>query len=330
MQISNETKVGALTVIAVTLLVLGFNFLKGKTLIRKTNLIYAKFSNVGGLENSSPVKINGFKIGNVYEISAANESVSEVVVAINLEEKVQIPDNSMAAILNSITGTTSIQIARGDSKNFIKIGDTLSSNPNPDIISTLMNNLTPVMTSIKTTVDSLQYTVQALNQILNTTTQNHIKELVANLNQSAKSLSVILDEKEGNLAKTLENAEQFSAQLNKETSSIHSIITNLKNTSEQLAAANLKSSVDRINETLTDIQAILQKAKTKEGTLGLLLNDPKLYQHLQQTSRSLTILLDDIKTHPKRYINVSVFGKKDKSKPLTAPLSDSVQNSSNE
>ncbi|MBU6158077.1 MAG: MCE family protein [Bacteroidetes bacterium] len=330
MQISNETKVGALTVISVTLLVLGYNFLKGKTLTRKTNLIYARFSNVGALENSSPVKINGFKIGNVYDISAANESVSEVIVGINLEQKVQIPENSTATILNNITGTTSLQIVPGNSKQLIKLGDTLSSNPNPDIMSTIMNNLTPVMTSIKTTVDSLQHTVKALNQILNTTTQNHIKDIAANLNKSSESLSILLDEKEGSLAKTLKNTEQFTAQLNKESSNIRSIISNLKTTSDELAAADIKTSVERINATLTDIREILQKAKSKEGSLGLLLNDPKLYNNLQQTSRSLTILLDDIKTHPKRYINVSVFGKKDKSKPLVAPLADSAQNGSNE
>jgi phospholipid/cholesterol/gamma-HCH transport system substrate-binding protein len=330
MQISNETKVGALTVIAVTLLVLGFNFLKGKTLTKKTNLIYARFNNVGTLENSSPVKINGFKIGNVYDISAANESVSEVIVALNLEEKVRIPDNSTATILNNITGTTSIQIISGDSKQFIKMGDTLSSTPNADIISTVMNNLTPMMTSIRTTVDSLQHTVQALNNILSTSTQNHIKDIAANLNQSSESLAALLDEKKGSLAKTLQNTEQFTAQLNKESAAIHGIITNLKTTSDQLATANLKTSVDRLNETLADIQDLLQKAKSKEGTIGLLLNDPKLYNNLQQTSRSLTILLDDIKTHPKRYINVSVFGKKDKSKPLVAPLADSAQNGSHE
>ena len=125
MQISNEMKVGALTVVSLTLLILGYNFLKGKDLTKKSNVIYAKFTDVGALEVSNPVKVKGFRIGNVYRVSNADRQVTEVVVTINLLEDVLIPVNSVAVISSSLTGTSSINIMPGNATNFLKEGDTL-------------------------------------------------------------------------------------------------------------------------------------------------------------------------------------------------------------
>jgi phospholipid/cholesterol/gamma-HCH transport system substrate-binding protein len=322
MKVSNETKVGALTVISVTLLVLGYNFLKGKNLVRKSDVIYARFADVGSLEVSNPVKINGFRIGNVYEIDNYDKNVSEVVVAINLSEEVNIPENSVAYVNGTLTGGSSVIIVPGNSKNYIVLGDTLRSGANPDILTKLSNSVDPVLATVKNTVDTLKILLSKVNNVFDNSTQNNLRSVIAHLNETSANLAVLLNSKNGALARTLANAETFTGNLNTNNENLNTAITNLKNTTQQLSEAQFKETIQNLNRTVAQLQTMLTKVNNGEGSLGLLVNDPKLYNSLQSTSRSLNTLLDDFKLHPKRYVSVSVFGKKDKTEPLKAPLSD--------
>lgn len=325
MQISNETKVGALTIIAVTLLVLGYNFLKGKSFVKnKSNIIYAKFSDVGGLDMSNPVKIKGYKIGNVSEINGTDENISEIVVAISLKRKINIPRNSKAIIVNTLTGASYVSIIIGDDPNYISAGDTIVSAPNPDLMSKVMTSIDPVLISMKGAIDTLKNVLHGINNVLDPKSQNNLKYLINNLQTSSQHLSLLLNSKTGPLAKTLENTTQFTDNLNKNNTQLNSIFENIKLTTDNLSQTKFKETVDSLQHTLSAFQMLLEKLQSKDGSLGLLINDPSLYNHLEQTGKSLNTLIDDIKTHPKRYINISVFGKKDKSKPLSAPLSDSA------
>lgn len=326
MKVSNETKVGALTVIAVTLLVLGYNFLKGKSLIKKSNVIYARFPDAGALEASNPVKIKGYKIGNVYKIDRIDKNVSEIVVAINLQEPVNIPNNSIAIVNSGLTGVNVLNIIPGNSTSLLKIGDTLHSGNNPDLLSKIMTSIDPVTASIKQAVDSLRMVLSNVNSLFDENTKANLKNVIANLKTSTASLSVMLNAKDGALAKTLNNAETFTTNLNKNNEKINATMDNLKVTTEKFKNLQLQETITNLNNTVAQLQSVIQKANSKDGSLGLLINDPKLYNNLQNTTRSLNILLDDLKTNPKRYVNVSVFGKKDKSTPLTAPLADSANN----
>lgn len=326
MKVSNETKVGALTVIAVTLLVLGYNFLKGKSLLKKSNVIYARFTDVGALEISNMVKIKGFRIGNVYKIDNMDKDVSEVIVTINMTEDINIPKNSVAIINSSLTGSASISVLPGNATSFISFGDTLQSNSNPDILSKVMTSVDPVMANVKQAIDSLKLVLSNLNSVFDEHTKANLKAVIANLKTTSDDLTVMLNSKNGALAKTLNNVETFTTNLNGNNEKLNTTIENLKNTSQKLSEVEIKETVANLNNTITQLQGILQKANKGDGSLGLLINDPKLYNNLQNTSRSLNILVDDLKLHPKRYVSLSIFGKKDKTEPLKAPLADSINN----
>jgi phospholipid/cholesterol/gamma-HCH transport system substrate-binding protein len=326
MKVSNETKVGALTVIAVTLLVLGYNFLKGKSLLKKSNVIYARFTDVGSLEISNLVKIKGFRIGNVYKIENMDKDVSEVIVTINMIEEVNIPKNSLAVVNSSLTGNSSISILPGNATSFLSFGDTIQSSNNPDVIAKVLGAVDPVMANIKQAVDSLKLVLGNLNSVFDEHTKANLKSVIANLKTSSDDLTVMLNTKNGALAKTLNNVESFTGNLKGNNEKLNTTIENLKNTSQQLSEVQIKETVTNLNNTITQLQGILQKANKGDGSLGLLINDPKLYNNLQNTSRSLNILVDDLKLHPKRYVSLSIFGKKDKTEPLKAPLADSINN----
>jgi phospholipid/cholesterol/gamma-HCH transport system substrate-binding protein len=326
MNLSNEFKVGALTVISVVLLVLGYNFLIGKNLVRKSDVIYARFPEVGSLEISSPVKIKGYKIGNVYAIENLDENISEVIVAISLTEKVNIPVNSNAIINSVLTGGTLLNISPGDAKTYLKKGDTLKSSYTPDMLTKFMNSVDPVLINVKQAIDSLKLVLSNLNSVFDDNTKANLKTVIANLKTSTANLSVMLNSKDGALAHTLTNAETFTNNLNKNNDNLNTTITNLKNTSQKFSELQLNETVANLNTTITQLQTILQKANNGNGSLGMLINDPKLYNNLQNTVRSMNILVDDLKMHPKRYVSISVFGKKDKTTPLSAPLGDSINN----
>jgi phospholipid/cholesterol/gamma-HCH transport system substrate-binding protein len=324
MTVSNETKVGALTVIAVTLLVLGYNMLKGKNLIKRSDVIYARFADVGSLEISSPVKVKGFRIGNVYSIEASDENISEVIVAINVDQKVNIPVNSLAVINGSLTGSTSLNINPGNASNYIKVGDTLRSEPSADLMSKLNSSVDPVLANIKQAVDSLKMVLSSFNSVFDEGNKANLKAVIANLKNTSANLTELLDSKDGSLAKTLKNAETFTTNLNKNNENLNATIENFKTTSKKFSELELKETINGLNNTVTQLKDVMEKINKGDGSLGLLVNDKKLYNNLQNTVRSLNILLDDLKTHPKRYVSFSVFGRKDKGTPLNAPLADST------
>lgn len=322
--VSNETKVGALTVIAVTLLVLGYNMLKGKNLIKRSDVIYVRFADAGALEVSSPVKIKGYRIGNVYSIGSKDENVSEVIVAVNLDRKVNIPVNSLASIAGSFTSAASLNIVPGNATSYIKEGDTLSSENNPDLLTKIGNNVDPVLANLKQAVDSLKMVLGNLNSVFDESNKANLKAVIANLKNTSANLNELLNSKDGALAKTLNNAEQFTTNLNKNNENLNKTIENFKNTSQKLSELELKETVASLTQTVNQLQTVLDKINKGDGSLGLLINDKKLYNNLENTVRSVNILIDDLKTHPKRYVSFSVFGRKDKGTPLNAPLADST------
>ncbi len=323
MKISNETKVGILTISALTILILGFNFLKGKNLFSKSKKIYAVFNNMGSLEKSNEVKINGLPIGSVFDKKELDKNVSAIIITINLTRDINIPDNSVAYIGSSLVGASYIVIEKGDSKTYLKLGDTLRTREESGIMSQVSAQINPTLTKVRSVLDTLIQTLTGVNGLLNSDAKSNLQQTLSNLNKASSSLNGLLDNQTGALAKTLNNASSITESLKANTEDISKTIGNAKKTSEKLAALELKPTIDSLNTMISQLKAAASKVSTmlssKDGTLGALINDKTLYNKLTDAILSFEILADDLRTNPKRYVNISVFGKKDKDGPLTSP-----------
>jgi phospholipid/cholesterol/gamma-HCH transport system substrate-binding protein len=333
MRISNETKVGALTVIAVTLIVLGFNFLRGKTIFKSGNFIYAKYHDTKGLIVSNPVYVNGYQVGTVFEIENLNANLSEISVAIKMNNNYQIPVNSIATIQENPLGTNSINITLGTATDYLKNGDTVRTAPATSLLGDFMNTLSPMGEQFKKTIDELRKVLVNVNTVMDDQNKANFKELIANLtktsdnlNKSMASIQQMVDKQGGSIAQTAENLNGFTKNLADNNKKISNIINNLDSTSQSIKDANLNKTIKEIQTALAGINLTLQKLNTGNGTAAKIMNDPSVYTELKNTINSVNTLVDDIKVHPKRYINISVFGKKDKSTPLSKPIADTISN----
>jgi phospholipid/cholesterol/gamma-HCH transport system substrate-binding protein len=333
MKISNETKVGSLTAIAITLLVLGFNFLKGRSLLKTGNFLYAKYTDVKGIMPSNPVYANGFQIGSVYDVENENgNDLNNIIVTIKLKTTYNIPDNSIAAINSNPLGSPSLAIHLGNSKKMLTSGDTLVSKNDAGLFDQITQTLNPVLDQLKTTFHSLDSALKNINSIFDPTTKNNLQQTFANVNKITQSLgestvllNAMLNKETGSIASSMNNLDSFTKNLANNNNRITGILTNLDNTTANLSKTDINGAVDKLKNAVDSFNAVITKVNSDKGTLGALMNDKTLYNNLTNTVRSANILLDDLRTHPKRYVNISVFGKKDKSEPLSAPLSDSAQ-----
>jgi phospholipid/cholesterol/gamma-HCH transport system substrate-binding protein len=332
MKISNETKVGALTAIAITLLILGFNFLKGKTFFKTGNIVYAPYADSKGLMVSNPVFVNGFQVGAVFDIENKDKNLSEIIVAIKLKDDYNIPRNSVASIKDNPLGTPSIDVKLGDSKAFLRPGDTLLTAASAGLLGDVMKRFGPVGDQVTTTLHSLDSVLKNINTIFDPRTKGNLQEVIANMNRttaslmvSSASLQAMLNQQSGALAQSLNNVSSFTKNLADNNEKVTKTLANLEKTSTNFSNVDVAGTVDRLRSSINTLNNILDKVNSSEGSLGKLMNDKTLYNNLINTTRSANILLDDLRIHPKRYVNVSVFGKKDKSEPLKAPLNDSIQ-----
>ena len=330
MKISNETKIGALTAIAITLLVLGFNFLKGKTFFGKSHTLYAKYTNVHGLANSNPVMINGLQVGTVYSITT-DKNMKQILVNMTLTKDVNIPKNSIAIIKPNILGTTSIDIKLGDATEYIPKNDTIATEATTGIFNEVLSKVDPVLYQVTKAVTSIDSVLMKVNHILDPTAKNNISATLENLNKTtanlinaSASLHILLNTQTGALAGTLNNLNSFTAGLAGNKDKINNTLSNLDKTATNLSKLDLEKTLATLNSTIGDLKSTIGKLNNTSGTAGLLLNDTKLYNNLTATANKLNLLIDDLRTNPKRYVNISVFGKKNKNNGLTVPLPDTV------
>jgi phospholipid/cholesterol/gamma-HCH transport system substrate-binding protein len=320
MKISNETKVGALTAIAIVILIMGFNFLKGRNLTERSDRILTVFPDIKGLQVSNPVFIKGLQVGKIYEMHEKDNNLSGIVVSFTLNKNINIPDNSVAVINSDLLGSTSLEIRMGTGNNFVKNGDTLQSTQKLGIMTEVTKSLNPALANINKTLASLDVLIQQLSATLDPKTQGNLQSTIASLSNTSKQLERLIAAQSDVLGKTMKNVETVTGTFAKNSGRIDSTISNLQRTTASLADARIDQTLASVRTTMGKLDQTLNAVNSKNGSLGMLLNDRQLYNELRMTNRSLTTLLDDIRVNPKRYVSISVFGKKQKSGPILQPI----------
>lgn len=312
MKISNETKIGALTVISVTILILGYSFLKGNDVFSGSNKFYAVYNSVEGLGVSKPVLVNGFQIGRISKMELQPDG--HTIVEFKIEEKYDVPNNTLAKLESTdLLGSKAIVFELGNSKILAENKDTLKA----DIQGSLAESLQPIQKKAEMLINKLDSSLAAINKILNPNFQKNVDRSfmsIANSLQTLEGVTKKIDNLVGTQTKhidvILSNAEVVSDNLKTSTVHVNGMATNFEKISNDIAASNIKNTLDNANKAMADLQATIANINSTKGTLGLLMNDDKVYKNMDAATNSLNNLLLDLKAHPKRYVSFSVFGGK--------------------
>ncbi len=306
MKFTREVKTGILAISAIALLIFGYSFLKGKNLLENDRTFYAVYDNVEGLIPSSPVTINGLVVGQVVSINFA-DTKGNLVVEFNVDSDFSFSKNSEAKVYGGglIGGKSLAIIPKYEQGLEAKDGDTLPGRIEAGLLELVNDKLTPLQAKLEAAITDADTLLTSFNSVLNVDNQNNLNSIFKDLSISVKQfkgtsirLNNLLATNEEKLNRAFTNADKISSNLNKVSDSISQI--NIKKIGQELEA--VLASFDKISNDLN----------TGKGTAGKLLKDEKLYDNLTKTSKELELLLQDLRLNPTRYINVSVFGKKNK------------------
>ncbi|MFC1223271.1 MULTISPECIES: MlaD family protein [Pedobacter] len=317
MKIKNETKVGILAAFAIALLIIGYNFLKGNSIFSNETTLFAKYTRVDGLTVSKPVLINGYQIGRVAKLELQGDG--SIIATLSINSKYEIPENSIARLEGTdLLGSKAIVMSLGDSKKMAEDGYTLNAN----VEKGLMEQVQPVQKKAELIIGKMDSILSSVNSILNPNFQknvdrsfNSIAGTLASLETTSKKVDGLVGSESARIEAIFKNVEGITANLNNNNQKISDILTNINTVTDKFAAANFKQTLDNANNAIADLQSVISGIKSGKGSLGLLLNDDKMYQNLNNASKNLDELMIDLKANPKRYVHFSVFGggnKKDK------------------
>lgn len=299
--------IGLTVVVSICILYWGIEYLKGINLLKPANFYYAKFEKVNGLTVASPVTVNGFKVGQVREITYDYDT-NQISVELSFEKGLKIPDGSTITFSNELLGAAALQLNLGASKTYMEVGSVIPTQMQGGLMDKVGNDMMPALVSILPKVDSI---VGSVNQILAnpaiaasvTRCDAITRELAASsaqLTELMASLNKAIPGMVHNANGVLANANALTGDLRTTTGNLNTITGNLKD-------LPLDTTLNRINATLANVQRLTAKLNNENSSLGMLLNDKKLYQNATNTVASLDSLLQDVKKHPKKYVTIKVF-----------------------
>ena len=328
---NKEFKIGLVVTTAIFMLYWGSNYLTGDNIFQEEASIYAKYQNLDGLTSSSGVNYRGAQVGSVKGIefdTKATDGYCWVVKFDVTREGVVLKDSCIAEIASSdLLGTMVVSLSELDSGSaFVKVGDTLKGVLSKSLQDKVDERLRPLQKKIDQLVSSADVLINTFVTVMDDRTQNNLKRsfeqipaAMKNILNTTKSLdSITTDLKNAKVQRIVDHIESLTKTLNNNSDKITGIIANLDNLTDSLAKSNIKQTIGRVNQVLTETETIVTKINNGEGTVGMLLNDKKLYEHLVLASADLDFLLLDLKQNPGRYLNISLlnFGSKRQKEPI--------------
>lgn len=316
MKLTKEIKTAILVIVSIFLFIWGYNFLKGKDLFDSSTRVYVVYDNVAGLVNSAPVTLNGLAIGKVNSIDIQPDG--KLLVEMQITTDFPISKSSIAEIYDSgLVGGRQIAIKPNfQDKDYIKTGDYLKASSKLGLTDALAQQLEPLQYKVQKLLDNADVLFTNVNEILDEKTKQNLKNSISELNKTLSEFSVA--------------SKNINEMIADNKSKINSTMTNFDKTaanfskmSDSLAKANLGQTVKNLEKTLANVDKIMTDIEQGKGTMGKLMKDDAMYNNFTNTSKELELLLQDVRLNPTRYVNVSVFGKKNK--PYVAPVNDTIK-----
>lgn len=317
MKIARELKLGLVFLVTIILLIWGLNFLKGRKFFTSQRTYYAVYNQVSGLLTNAPVSINGLQVGQVTALHFESKQSARVVVEIAIKNSIEIPKDSRVKIFNAdLLASKSIEISLGSSYVMANSGDTLLSEVQVSFSEEVNRQIQPAMKKVENLVLTVDSVISQVGLIFNPETRKnldksfgHIRVTLQNLETVTYNIDTLVYGQRGRMERILFNVESISKNLKDNNENLTRTIQNFANISDTIIKANISRTIVNLNRSLSDMAAITDKINKGEGSLGLLVNDKKLYNNLEESSKELQNLLLDIKLHPGRYVHFSLFGK---------------------
>ena len=322
LRLTKEIKAGLIVVLGITALILGFGYLKSNSLLGKSTTLHAVYDHVGGLQSGTAVSLNGFSVGTIDDITFLDET-GKLTVSFTLTTDLPIPADSKAELYDtSVIGGKGLQIVLGTPGSAIaQNGDTLTSMVKMGMTDRITELMEPLEAKVNSAIVETDLLMKNLNQLLDTDSQALLRETLNNFSETSASLKVISQ----NVSENLTANEKALGVILENTAELTS---NLSNVSQTLNDADLKGLMTDLDASISATKEILAGIKNGEGAVGQIFTNQELYLSLTSNLNQLEWLLQDLRLNPKRYLSVSVFGKKQKD--YVAPESDPAKTSKNQ
>ena len=319
MKYSKYVKLGVLIVITLTILIWGLSYLKGKDVFKKSNNYFVVYDRIDGLQESNKITMNGFQVGQVYNIQFLPDNSGRLVVTLMMDQNFKIPVNSVAQIISSdIMGTRTIKMVFSQEKTFYQSGDTIPGAIESDLKEQVSMQVLPLKNKAEQLLGTVDSAIVALTVILNEDARKNLSQSFANINRSINNiekttsdLQQIVSAQKGNIQLTMENVRDITSALSKNSKELENTIKNMSSFSDTLSRLPITPVVENIALASEQLLDLINKMNSTESSAGLLLNDDQLYRSITELSENLSTLIKDIQTNPKRYLEFSAidFGK---------------------
>lgn len=294
---TKEAKIGLAGIVALGMLIYGINYLKGVDILNPSKYIYVKYTNVNGLIKSSPVYADGFKIGTVSDIQYDYYNPGNIVVQIELDDKVRIPKGSFGELRTDMLGSSSMHLLLSNNmRESYQVGDTIPGVVNGGVMDVLSKSFVPKFEQMMPKLDSI---LSSLNRLLADgrfdATMSSVQNTMSNLEQTTASLNTMMKS----------DVPMALDKLNK-------IEDNVLVITDNLAGIDFSKTMEEVDKTISNVSEFTAKLNSKDNSLGMLVNDRSFYDNLNSTAENASNLLFDLKENPKRYVHFSLFGRKEK------------------
>jgi len=314
MKISKEAKVGVMALLAIIMLYFGFHILKGSDVFSRTYKYHIVYDNIDGLTASNPVLLNGLNVGRVQEIKLLQNRQNHLLVTIDVQKGIVIPQGTGAVLADGgLLGGKVIHLSMGTGAP-MKDGDTLMAKKESGISAVLQEKALPLVSHADSLIKNLDLVVGGFQE-----TGLILNQVLKNYNQTGTSLQGLLNENRTNLLAMTSNLNKLTTSLVETEKELKPLLAKTGNLADSLNALRLGETVTSARKTIEELHTLLASVESGKGTAGKLVKDETLYNNLNRTMISMNKLLTNFREHPKRYVNVSVFGKKDKG-PAESPL----------